>query len=831
MADADSDLVTPKAQAQAQAQAKPPTVPLTSTSVKFTPLYGTFDASGRGVGPVCSLLEVGGVCILLDCGWDIGFDTALLESLREVVPKVDLVLLSQCDLEHLGGLPYAVGELGLSAPVFATLPTMKMGQMTLYDAHQVRVNEGGGEDAMPFKLDDVDAAFDLFRTLKFSQHLKMGEGGRGSGIIITPLPAGRLIGGSIWRICWQTDDNDIIYAMCFNHRKEELLNGGSLDTISRPSIMITDAHNALSTQAPRKQRVTELIDAVMATMRRGGNVLMPTDTAGRTLELLLILNNHWIKNRLGSYKLVLLHSMAFNVVEFAKSQLEYMSDSISRQFDLQRSNPFVLKYVHIIHTMEELAALGDQPKVVLTTDVSLDYGFSKALLLQWSADPNNLILITNRGHGDTTTREILLDLRKRQAAAAGAGAASTGAVVVVTQAEMQGEVMKLGVDVPLRVALQGEELVAYQEEEVRRRRQQAEEEERKRQEEEMKRGQVLADSDDEGAGGKVSSRADDKPLASRKRRRAINVSLYHKFSKPLNLMFGYTDPVVDTDDYGIREEEPIGWLAVSMQQQNDMGAMAEEELKEKEAALQQLTELSGMNALSGDGGGASSILNAELAFYQDPGLVPTKVVSEERLIEVRARRAYIDMEGLSDGRSIRNLISTIGPRQLVVVGGSSKAVDTLAQYVKQSEAAQLMVVPKQGEEVPLSLDTDVLDVMLHDSLFSKLKWHSIRGYQLASVEGVVESGTDGAPVLRAPSSDEQTGHPAVFASFGDVQLTQLSTALRRAGMSTVFANARVTVNDKIVLTKDKDGRLSIDGPLGDDFYAVRTIVYKQFTVL
>jgi Cft2 family RNA processing exonuclease len=49
----------------------------------------------------------------------------------------------------------------------------------------------------------------------------------------------RLIGGSLWRICWQTEDNDIVYAVSFNHRREEHLNGGVLEQLSRPSVMIT----------------------------------------------------------------------------------------------------------------------------------------------------------------------------------------------------------------------------------------------------------------------------------------------------------------------------------------------------------------------------------------------------------------------------------------------------------------------------------------------------------------------------------------------------------------------------------------------------------------
>ena len=40
-----------------------------------------------------------------------------------------------------------------------------------------------------------------------------------------------------------------------------------------------------------------------------------------------------------------------------------MSNDIGRAFDLQRSNPFELRNVHIIHSLEELDELGNDPKV------------------------------------------------------------------------------------------------------------------------------------------------------------------------------------------------------------------------------------------------------------------------------------------------------------------------------------------------------------------------------------------------------------------------------------------------------------------------------------
>lgn len=37
---------------------------------------------------------------------------------------------------------------------------------------------------------------------------------------ITPYAAGRMIGAAVWRVSWQTEDNDIVYATAYNHKPE-----------------------------------------------------------------------------------------------------------------------------------------------------------------------------------------------------------------------------------------------------------------------------------------------------------------------------------------------------------------------------------------------------------------------------------------------------------------------------------------------------------------------------------------------------------------------------------------------------------------------------------
>lgn len=50
-----------------------------------------------------------------------------------VASTIDAVLLSHSDTLHLGALPYAMKQFGLTAPVYATEPVYRLGLLTMYD--------------------------------------------------------------------------------------------------------------------------------------------------------------------------------------------------------------------------------------------------------------------------------------------------------------------------------------------------------------------------------------------------------------------------------------------------------------------------------------------------------------------------------------------------------------------------------------------------------------------------------------------------------------------------------------------------------------------------
>ena len=52
-----------------------------------------------------------------------------------------------------------------------------------------------------------------------------------------------------------------------------------------------------------------------------------------------------VDSGLCAYSIALLNNVSYNVVEFAKSQVEWMSDKIMRMFEDNRNNPFQFKLV------------------------------------------------------------------------------------------------------------------------------------------------------------------------------------------------------------------------------------------------------------------------------------------------------------------------------------------------------------------------------------------------------------------------------------------------------------------------------------------------------
>ncbi|EFA82503.1 beta-lactamase domain-containing protein [Heterostelium album PN500] len=516
--------------------------------IKFTPLSG----GANEISPPCYLLEIDEFTILLDCGWNHSLDLSILEPLKAVANKIDAILLSYPDIEHLGALPYAVSKLGLTGTIYGTTPIFKMGQMFLYDLYS---NHMAQEDFDRFDLDDVDLCFDKkrFKELSFSQHYTLTTPSSAT-ITITPYSAGHMIGGSVWKITKETDT--IIYAIDFNHRKEGHLEGFfpvlQGQDLLKPTHLITDARHARTppTALKRIEKDKALYSTLLKTLREGGNVLLPVDTAGRSLELLQSIESHWAQQRLsGAYTVIFLNNVTYNVCEFAKSQLEFMSTAAGLKFEQRNENIFAFKNIklcHSIYDLENLMGLSSN-YVVLASGKDLESGYARELFIKWAADSKNLILMTDSVEEGTLASHLLND-------------------------QPESVTLELG----RRVELEGEELRAYEEERQRQKEEERAAAEKLKQEEEALNQMVLE-----------PDILDDKIIDITFKKNPFGSNRYDltrdQFAmEGMQPMFPFIEKVFKVDEYGEQDDELLEIARKLNQEDQEMEQLDEVDEKIEE---------------------------------------------------------------------------------------------------------------------------------------------------------------------------------------------------------------------------------------------------------
>lgn len=187
-------------------------------------------------------------------------------------------------------------------------------------------------------------------------------------------------------------------------------------------------------------------------------MLLPSDAAGRSLELLLLLEELWHDRRLGEgrrpFRLVFVHAMAENVKSFAKSQIEWLNSSIADAFNLNERHAFQRTQAKVCVDLAEFDDYEKQkpgPRVVITTHHSLEAGVAKVLLSRWADDSKNRVIFTQRASPGTLAARL-----------------QTATVRPLT----------LAIDVPVRKPLDGAELEEYERDKAAKKLEREQEEER-----------------------------------------------------------------------------------------------------------------------------------------------------------------------------------------------------------------------------------------------------------------------------------------------------------------------------------------------------------------
>ena len=801
-----------------------------SSLVKFTPLCGA-----RSEQPLCYLLEIDEACILLDCGWDETFDLALLRRLLKIAPSIDAVLISHGDLQHLGALPYIFSKGNMKAKVYATLPVQKFGKLAMYDVLQSRSER---EDFSLFTFGDIDNVFDdvaNFVALRPEQEFVL-SGKALEGITVRPHNAGHQIGGALWTI--RKESEHIVYAVDYNHAQDRHLDGTVLENVQRPSILITDAYTAFDKPLGRKARENALLERVRLTVEQGGNVLLPVDSTGRVLELLIVLDECWRDNNVRNVTLAFVSPNSDSTIDMAKSHSEWLSKDINKRFSKHIEKVFTLENVHKCNNLSDLRDK-PYPQVVLASGLDLETSsFALDLFAQWVSGPNNQVIFTQKPRPGSVARRLF------------------DAVSTNRPLPMQSVVLQMYERVPLdsRELLELEE--KQRQEKLEAQRKLEEEQEEEEEEEAVAEGgeggaleasalPTVADMGDEGEGETAMAAPETPKAAAGTPRTPRSVGAGALFPAAKKQKIASKAPRRAEGRYLMFPHEEVFGLRF-----NEYGEDCDTSVFEKNQDVEAPDVVS--ETISYSGQTASEAPRPEPEAEKPKAEVPTKSICKVVKPQIRCGFSFVDFGGRSDGESVHTILEHLKPSKVIIIHGTDEATEALRNFcIRKVTEQDNALAPAVGEAVLASSDTNIYQIKLDSALAQSLEFVRIGGYDVAYMDAVIEchdASLESAkdkhlssremlrkqlPVLKQRQGNEGgAGGSKPFAFIGDVKLSDLKRLLDNAKYKTELKAGMLVVNGQIIISKSGSrNNWVFEGSICKEFHAVRKLLLTQYTTL
>ena len=256
----------------------------------------TFLGAAHEVTGSCTLLEVNGKNILIDCGLEQGADIYENCEIPIAACDIDAVCLTHAHIDHSGKIPALVAT-GFKGEIYSTTATRKLCNIMLRDSAHIqefeaewrnrKAKRAGREEYVPlYTLKDAEDALKLFKSYDYNEPTEIFDGVR-----ITFIDAGHLLGSA-----------SILFEITEDGKRERIIFSGDLGNVNRPLIndpatppvadyVVIESTYGDRTHGARPDYTAQLTEILQETFDRGGNVVIPSFAIGRTQEMLYLIRN------------------------------------------------------------------------------------------------------------------------------------------------------------------------------------------------------------------------------------------------------------------------------------------------------------------------------------------------------------------------------------------------------------------------------------------------------------------------------------------------------------------------------------------------------------
>lgn len=345
-----------------------------------------------------------GRTILLDCGMfqGMGQETDALNRDWGFDPtKVDYLILSHAHIDHCGLIPKFIKD-GYKGKVYCTPATRELSSVLLEDSAGIQENDAKFENkrraaqGVPYvqplyTTEDALSAVDHFITVDYDTWYKIED-----GIEFTYTDAGHIIGSACvhLRITEDGKQTAITFSGDVGRYRDIILK--SPDVFPQADYILLESTYGNSLHDEHTPTVDVLLDWIEKTcLKKGGKLIMPAFSVGRTQELLYSLNQLELEGRLPDLEYFVDSPLSSKATEIVKRYPQYFNKQIQKIL-LSDSDPFSFKGLKFTQSVEESKTLNyyKGPCVIISASGMADAGRIKHHISNNIENSRNTILFT-----------------------------------------------------------------------------------------------------------------------------------------------------------------------------------------------------------------------------------------------------------------------------------------------------------------------------------------------------------------------------------------------------------------------------------------------------
>jgi metallo-beta-lactamase family protein len=341
--------------------------------------------------------------ILLDCGMFQGKGLETDSMNRDLMfdpSQIDHIILTHAHIDHSGLIPY-VYKLGFRGSVICTNGTRDLCSIMLADSafiqehdtvtfNKRRIKKGLPQVEPIYNQADAKACMGLFIGVPNGMKFRIDD-----DIKVRFTSTGHMLGSGVANI--QITENGQIKNIAYTGDI-----GRPVDQILAPpipfpqaDILITESTYGDRLHQDSKEAEEDLLKILVDTcVNKGGKLIIPAFSVGRTQEIVFALNNFFNENRLPKIDVFVDSPLAVNATAVFRMHTECFNKNFSDVLE-KDPDPFGFNNLYYINRVEDSKKLNDHkaPCVIISASGMAEAGRIKHHLANNISNPKNTILI------------------------------------------------------------------------------------------------------------------------------------------------------------------------------------------------------------------------------------------------------------------------------------------------------------------------------------------------------------------------------------------------------------------------------------------------------